>query len=101
MKARAGFVANSSSSSFTIYGVHIDDIEDEGQLPKGFEKSGLGVWYGDPNWREGLYVGRTWEGISDDETGKQFKESVEKALKQLFPDRKLEPTTIEEAWYDG
>jgi len=46
------------------------------------------------------YFGRSWCDIDDDETGRQFKDSVEKEVKALFgEDVKIE--TYEEAWYDG
>ncbi len=44
------------------------------------------------------YVGRDWSSVRDDETGLQFKQSVEAIAKYLT---KSKCSTIEEAWYDG
>ena len=38
--------------------------------------------------------------VKDDETGKQFKESIEKELKSIFGDS-IECATHKEAWRDG
>ena len=47
------------------------------------------------DWR---YVGQSWSGIGDDETGREFKASVEK-LVALVSEQKC--STLEEAWRDG
>jgi len=98
MKIRNGFVSNSSSSSFCIYGAAIEkDKIDEAAA----EKLGLNVHYGDPNCDEDyVYVGRSWRSIKDDETGRVFKENIEKLIEQLYGKPK-ECTTYEEAWHDG
>lgn len=45
------------------------------------------------------YIGVSFDKIQDNETGKQFKESVQEKLKEFFPDM---PCGIhEEAWYNG
>jgi len=99
MKIRTGFVSNSSSSSFCIYGTSIDTKRVEG-IEKQIEEMGLEIHNGDCNYDNGtLYVGRSWSSIKDDETGAQFKEFVRKALNKFFGD--TECTTTEQAWYDG
>ena len=98
MKIRHGFVSNSSSSSFCIYGACIkkDRVNEEE-----VEKQGLSVYYGDPN-NGGDYVGvgRAWRSIGDEETGKQFKDSITLKIKELFVGTE-NFSTIQEAWYNG
>jgi len=47
----------------------------------------------------GSYVGRSWCTVGDEETGAEFKKSVENAVKLLSLNGKC--STIEEAWYNG
>jgi hypothetical protein len=111
MKIRNGFVSNSSSSSFLIYGAELSEHKEE--LCKKFgleegvnlyelrevieEKTRLSV---DTVMGESLYVGRSWCSVKDDETGLQFKQSVEKIFKEeLGLDVKCD--THSEAWYNG
>ena len=126
MKIRTGFVANSSSVSFCIYGTRVDTCDDVvrelvGELllkdGKGEEADKLkGSEYATSEWLEHfcgqlglyargdqfgdyLYIGREWSSIKDDETGKQFKDSVEELVAKLFPNVKC--STHEEGWFDG
>ena len=97
MKIRNGFVSNSSTSSFCIYGAQIKrNIVDEDKVTK----AGLEVHYGDPNNDdENFNIGRSWCSIKDEETGAQFKASIAKLIKEMFGTE--ECSTIEEAWHDG
>ena len=119
MKVRNGFVSNSSSSSFCIYGTEMDlgdliekikesnilpeeelermEEEDEwyelGELLE--EKLGLTTYQSDDN----FWIGKEWSSIDDDETGRQFKENVKAKLEKAFgPD--VECDTYDEEIYN-
>ena len=103
MKVRNGFVSNSSTCSFTIYGTLIsdEDISNDEDIdsiiPKG---SKLYTHYLPDYYDERGVIGREWRTIGDNETGKEFKESIEKELEVIFG-KKMNCSTISEAWYDG
>lgn len=89
MKIRQGFVSNSSTTSFCIYGAGISHEQEEDA-----EELGLIVErdeYGD------LYAGLYWFNIGDDETGGEFKIKIREKISKLT-DKKCR--TIEEAYSD-
>ena len=117
MKIRNGFVSNSSSSSFCIYGTSFDDMDEVKKLLK------LDVKEEDDN-EEGytqelkdalegmknleyivdhnngyIYIGRSWSSIGNKETGEQFKQDVEQSLKTIFG-KKMVCDTQEEVIVD-
>ena len=122
MIRRMGFVANSSSSSFLIYGIYLK----EEKLKKLVEKSahpyiveqrekwgvddaveilceinGLFASVGDPNaWEDGLYIGASWDSVKDDETGAEFKARVQDLIESYLGKIKGY-STMEDAWYNG
>lgn len=127
MKVRLGFVSNSSTSSFCIYGTyiefheigtteflefmvdHIDKVETIAQAEEGLEddrydvfwemEKALNLDYHIVEGDDGVYIGDAWSSVGDDETGRQFKDKVEEKIKKLWPKAKC--MTLEEAWRDG
>jgi len=115
MKVRNGFVSNSSSSSFLIYGCIIDSsfandtIEDAIELV--FKDTGVrdSVSYWRPEGYDDYFIGNSWSNVQDDETGKQFKERTEIAVNKIIEkikeinkddkDLDIEFGTHREAWY--
>jgi len=117
MKIRNGFVSNSSSSSFCIYGISMEPDEmteklqklglmgkddnniyewpycDKGKI---LEQNNIKIESGHPD-AGYIYFGREWKSIKDNETGKEFKENVEKSLNKIFKED-MKCFTYEEAW---
>lgn len=107
MKIRQGFVSNSSSTSFCIYGVTTDDPTEWGldedanifdELYDKAEKLGLCLESSDTT----TWLGLPFREIKDDETGSQFKNRAMKLVEQLIPKNQgLEFDIHEESWRDG
>ena len=117
MKIRNGFVSNSSSSSFCIYGVCLDSSEiTDSYEPKETETeededdevdeesceevldsllkdTDLGYW---SDYNDNYYLGISLTEQEDDQTHKQFKNGIEEALKKIFPDLELKFQIYEE-----
>lgn len=117
MKIREGLVSNSSSTSFCIFGTilsekkknefeakhsdkeYIYEIVDEELIPI-IKAKKLNLELHIPP-SEYIYIGRSWKNIKDNQTGKEFKEDVEKEIKELLSEENIELDTYEEAWRDG
>lgn len=108
MKIRTGFVSNSSTSSFLIYGYLIgyetypDDVdryEWEEELEIKCKGKGIQVIYG----QEDIYLGDSWSNVKDDETGGQFKERIRKAISEVLKKELSNNVfrTHREAWRNG
>jgi hypothetical protein len=91
-----GFVSNSSSTSFCVYGARFNR-NDENDVEDKLEKSDLKVFYGE---YEDIYVGKEWYKIGDNETGAEFKARIETTIRELFgSDTTCD--TYEEGFYNG
>ena len=103
MKTVLSFISNSSSSSFIMFGsripkedfikyasVKLNETEEEiekkmndyGEIKFPNNSIEVVIDYEDDS---DVYVGRSYENIGDDETGRMFKDSVEKEFKEHFP----------------
>jgi hypothetical protein len=93
MKVRHGFVSNSSTTSFCIYGIYVYedidillkkyDVDDIGNLCHILrEKTGLSVYemYDD----DSIYIGREFCDIGENETGGEFKKNTREKIKEIF-----------------
>lgn len=116
MKTRNGFVSNSSTSSFCIFGARFgsfpkveglppseepleegeeDEYDLEYRLEKFLEPLGLRIWSPED---AGYYIGASWPSIKDDETGAQFKDRIKRTLVEVIG-KDVECHTHSEAWY--
>lgn len=97
MKIRTGFVSNSSSSSFCLYGVYLGEENDE--LREKAEKAGLEYRWGGQT--EEYCMGKAWNSIGENQTGGQFKEEIKTKIKELLNKDDVKCATLEESWYNG
>jgi hypothetical protein len=94
---RHGFVSNSSSSSFCIFGTQIDSNDKNiSDIDKLYSTDLEHYQIYDDGY---IYIGLSWDKIKDDETGLQFKERVNEAINTLLG-KKVECSTLERAWSD-
>ena len=105
MKIRLGFVSNSSSASFCIFGLVFED--DEGELCDKVDKynklNNTKLVCESPLECSSSYVGLYWYDIKDNETGKEFKDRIQYLLNSFCEEYnlpKLKCATYEESWYN-
>jgi hypothetical protein len=92
MRIRSGFVSNSSSVSFCVYGTKVTG-EEADQFDMELRDYGLTsdrMEYGD------IIFGREWCDIGDDQTKREFMAEVEANLIKL-----LQRAVVCETWEDG
>jgi len=107
MKIRNGFVSNSSSSSFCIYGtcMESDDVIEKMKTLGKLTEEDLesledeGSWYIEEllykkvkglsvHQSEGtIWIGRDFTTIGDNETGKEFKDGVQTKLEEFIGEK--------------
>jgi hypothetical protein len=104
MKVRQGFVSNSSSSSFLMYGVWVDSTEELEEYRYGDKEAPEGITIDAPEGDGTLCVGASWDSVGDNETGAQFKARVEEAVRAFLMKLDIKVDTFgtqKEAWRDG
>lgn len=107
MKTRLGFVSNSSTTSFCIYGTSFSS-EDFRAAQEDTSMPNADIWDFVENnsslslnvMEDTYYIGEEWCTIGNDETGSQFKARVEAELRKLLPSSLLQDIgTHSEAYY--
>lgn len=101
MKIRAGFVSNSSASSFCIYGAPLS--EDDFTDPKVYERlvneiddSKIEVhWCYDEK-----FFGKSYYNMRKDQTRREFEKEVQETLDRLTG-KHVECSLCEEAWMNN
>jgi len=112
MKIRIGFVSNSSSTSFCMYGVILERDEIDKfcrqlnieESSNGYDIEDLCNYLGLSNHQayqdsDSYVIGESWDSIEDDQTGGDFKKEIQDKISTL--DGKLRCSFHEGGWYDG
>lgn len=99
MKIRVGFVSNSSSESFLIYGVAVDKKAITAEIEKMINETDLQIEY-EPDNDYTKYVGKSWDSIGDFQTGMQFRTDIIEKCQKIFGEN-IVCETHARAWYNG
>lgn len=110
MKKRFGFVSNSSSTSFLLYGVSINEEKLQAlySAVSGHPSSADEAFYSlkkECNIEGYEHYGTYYLGVSascvkDSETGKEFRDRVKIQMEKYFPNEAVFGY-IKESWYEG
>ena len=111
MKIRIGFVSNSSTTSFCIFGTYIEDIQEltDKMNENGIETSdaveyaecqGVDVYH-PPYDSNVAYVGFDFSAIPDDVVVKDWKKEKENEMKKIFGDDTINCSVMSDGWHDG
>jgi hypothetical protein len=101
MKVRKGFVSNSSSCSFLLYGTYTDDkdlIEKAEKFNSKLTSKGIETYSMD--FSDGLYIGKSPDKMRDDQTMSDFKKEVAQTIDEILG-APQNYSFLEEAWYNG
>ena len=100
MKTRQGFVSNSSTSSFLIFGTSVPyDDTLYTKLTRGEHPEASELTIEVPYEYGSMYIGLSWDEVKDDETGAQFKQRAKDLVLSIYPAAK-EFKTLGAAWSD-
>lgn len=97
MKTRQGFVSNSSTTSFCIYGTTFLEESDVDAVCEELEKANISVYY-DPY--ENVYVGKNIDKMEDSQTLGEFKGNTQKQIDEIFG-KEVRCSLITDGWYEG
>jgi len=95
VKIRTGFVSNSSSSSFCIAGIYLENWDDE--LDEKAQEEGLFTTSGESG--DVMYIGLDFSDMEYDETKREFYKRVEEKLKKIGIEESA--SYYCEGWYNG
>lgn len=114
MKLRLGFVSNSSSSSFCVYGADIEKFipdllgnkvfsnsyERNNYIESLFKGTGFEFHNSDGEFFYGVIVGKSPYSMKDDETFGQFKNDIKTKISEIVG-KEVDCGVFEAGWYDG
>ena len=100
MKSRSGFVSNSSTTSFLIYGAELegDDVAKFEAFTRD-EKREFGLEHHYTSW-ESEVIGLSWDAMHDDETMAQFRARVKAKIEEVLG-HEVDCGFHEDAYFDG